>query len=149
MANSDFDSLYQDLLIEHSKQRHGFGLQPEPAAEVHSLNRSCGDEVTLRLHMDGAKVEAVSWEGQGCAISQASASMLSDLVQGMPPEECRDCIAAFRSMLQSRGKDQDAPEQLGDAVALHGVSMYPPRIKCAMLAWVALEDALEQAVPTN
>ncbi|MBX3090761.1 MAG: SUF system NifU family Fe-S cluster assembly protein [Cryobacterium sp.] len=144
MAVSDFDGLYQELLIEHSKQRHGFGLQPNASAEVQSLNRSCGDEVTLRLHFDDGQVKAVSWEGRGCAISQASASILSDIVKGLPAEECRACIGEFRSMLQNRSADSEPSEDLGDAVALKGVALYPPRIKCAMLAWVALEDALDK-----
>ena len=89
-------------------------------------------------------VESVSWDGQGCSISQASASMLNDLVAGASREHIAETIAAFRTMLQSRGKDEGSEELLGDAVALSGVSKYPPRINCAMLAWVALEDALSQ-----
>lgn len=144
MARDDFRNLYQDLLIDHSRERHGFGLRENPSAESHQRNRSCGDELTLHVHVGDGIVNAVTWEGQGCSISQASASMLSDLVAGADREHITKTIAAFRAMLHSRGKDEGSEELLGDAVALSGVSKYPPRVNCAMLAWVALEDALGQ-----
>lgn len=142
---NNLQSLYQDILIDHSRERHGYGLQPETSAESNQRNRSCGDEITLRVHLgDGPVVSALSWDGQGCAISQASASMLSDLAAGLTTEELEERIAAFRSMLHALGKDEGSVELLGDAIALSGVALYPPRVNCAMLAWVALEDALGQ-----
>lgn len=147
MARSDFDQLYQDVLIDHSKERHGYGLKPGPAAESHGLNSSCGDEITLRIHASSGVIGSVSWSGQGCAISQASASILSDIVQDLTPAECRERVGAFRAMLQSRGKDEGSPDLLGDAVALSGVALYPARIKCAMLAWTAFEDGLTRVSP--
>ena len=144
MGDNDFRNLYQDILIDHSRERHGFGLLPNAEAESHQLNRSCGDEITLRVGTRGSEIESVSWSGQGCAISQASASMLVDLMPGLTPTECATRITAFRTMLQSRGKDEGSAEVLGDAVALSGVSIYLPRIDCAMLAWTAFEDALGQ-----
>lgn len=138
------ENLYQEVLIDHSRARHGYGLQPDASAESHQRNRSCGDEITLRVHANGDTVGAVSWTGQGCAISQASASMLSDLVAGLAAPEVEERIGAFRAMVHSLGKDDGSNELLGDAVALSGVAIYPPRINCAMLAWVALEDALRQ-----
>lgn len=144
MAREDFRNLYQDLLIDHSRERHGFGLEPHHSAESHQRNRSCGDDVTLRVHMTGEGIERISWSGQGCSISQASASMLADLVAGGSVAQFAQRLAAFRAMLQSRGKDGGSEEILGDAVALCGVALYPPRINCAMLAWTALEDALGQ-----
>ncbi len=144
MARDDFRNLYQDLLIDHSRERHGFGLRENPSAESHQRNRSCGDELTLRVHVGDGAVDAVTWDGQGCSISQASASMLSDLMAGADRERIAETIAAFRTMLHSRGKDEGSEELLGDAVALSGVSKYPPRVNCAMLAWVALEEALGQ-----
>lgn len=144
MANNDFRNLYQDILIDHSRERHGFGLVPDAAAESHQLNRSCGDEITLRVNAGDSVIESVSWDGQGCAISQASASMLVDIMPGLTCAECVTRITAFRTMLHSRGKDDGSAELLGDAVALSGVSIYPPRVNCAMLAWVAFEDALGQ-----
>lgn len=147
MTTSDLDRLYQDVLIEHSRQRHGYGLVPNPSAESHGVNRSCGDELTLRIHVENGSIDSTSWTGQGCAISQASASMLSDLMRGLTPSQCTDRVVAFRAMLLSLGKDSGSPELLGDAVALSGVSVYPPRINCAMLAWTAFEDALGRAIP--
>lgn len=147
MARSDSQQLYQDLLLDHSKERHGYGLEPEPAAESHGLNRSCGDEITLRIHAGNGVIEAISWSGQGCAISQASASMLSDIVHGLTPDECAERVGAFRSMLQSKGKDEGSADLLGDAVALSSVALYPPRINCAMLAWTAFEDGLTRVSP--
>lgn len=144
VARSEFENLYQDLLIEHSKQRHGFGLQPAPSAESHGSNRSCGDEITLQVFATGDTIDSVCWSGEGCAISQASASMLSDLAAGLPSDEATERINAFRAMIQSRGKDQGDPDLLDDAIALSGVSVYPARINCAMLAWTALEDGLSQ-----
>lgn len=144
MGNNDFRNLYQDILIDHSRERHGFGLVSDAAAESHQLNRSCGDEITLRVNTGGSVIESVSWAGQGCAISQASASMLVDVMPGHTPAECANRITAFRTMLHSRGKDEGSAELLGDAVALSGVSVYPPRVNCAMLAWIAFEDALGQ-----
>ena len=142
MTNTELGSLYQELLIDHSRQRHGYGLREQAAAESSQLNRSCGDEITLRVNLDDTGLESVSWIGQGCAISQASASMMCDVIHGLGTADAQQRIAAFREMLQSRGADEGSLELLGDAVALSGVSRYVPRIKCAMLAWVALEDAI-------
>ncbi len=142
MTRRDFENLYQEVLVDHSRERHGYGLLENPTAESHGVNRSCGDEITLSIRAEDGVIESVGWTGQGCAISQASASMLSDIVAGLTPQECTRRLEGFRSMLQSRGKDAGDEELLGDAVALSGVALYPPRIKCAMLAWTALEDGL-------
>ena len=144
MVRNDFENLYQELLIDHSRERHGYGLVPNPSVQSHGVNRSCGDEVTLQLCASDGVIASASWIGQGCAISQASASMLSDIVRGLTPAECAERLGAFRAMLHSRGKDEGSADLLGDAVALSGVSMYLPRIACAMLAWTALEDGLSQ-----
>lgn len=144
VVRDDFRNLYQDLLIDHSRERHGFGLLQNPSAESRQRNRSCGDEITLRVTASSDGIDSLSWEGQGCSISQASASMLTDLAVGTSPAELAHIIAEFRTMLHSRGKIDGSEEILGDAIALSGVSKYPPRVNCAMLAWVALEDALSQ-----
>lgn len=144
MATDDFQSLYQDLLIDHSRARHGYGVRDEPQATSHQRNRSCGDEITLHLHLNEHGIDTVTWTGEGCSISQASASMLSDLAQGATRADITERMSAFRAMLHSRGKDPGSEDILGDAVAMSGVSKYPPRINCAMLAWIALEDALGQ-----
>lgn len=143
---SDLQNLYQELVLDHSRAPHGFGLRGEIAAQSHQLNPTCGDEVTLQVHRaaDGT-VEAIAWEGHGCAISQASASMLAVLAEGLTVEELHTRIASFREAMRSRGTIEPDEELLGDAAALGGVSKYVARVKCAMLAWVAAEDALAKS----
>lgn len=150
---SGLESLYQDLILDHSKNRRGFGLADPGAhsATVHQRNPICGDEITLRVDVDGGRVASVSWEGAGCSISQASASMLVALLDedggddGMPLGDAEALIARFREALRSRGQIPLDEETFGDAAALSGVSKYTARVKCAMLAWVALEEGLRQA----
>jgi len=143
---SDLQNLYQEVVLDHSRTPHGYGLREEIRAQSHQLNPTCGDEVTLQVHLaaDGT-VEAIAWEGHGCAISQASASMLADLAEGLTVDDLEARIAAFREAMRSRGKIQPDEELLGDAAALGGVSKYVARVKCAMLAWVAAEDALAKS----
>jgi len=143
---SDLQNLYQEVVLDHSRTPHGYGLREEIRAQSHQLNPTCGDEVTLQVHRaaDGT-VEAIAWEGHGCAISQASASMLADLAEGLTVDDLEARIAAFREAMRSRGKIQPDEELLGDAAALGGVSKYVARVKCAMLAWVAAEDALAKS----
>jgi nitrogen fixation protein NifU and related proteins len=142
----DLDSLYQEIILDHYRRPHHAGLREPYEAETHHVNPTCGDEITLRVHLNAAgdAVEALSWDGKGCAISQASASMLHDLAHGLTPAELSVRIDAFREMLRSRGADEGDPDLLGDAVALSGTAKYAARVKCAMLGWVALEDALHQ-----
>lgn len=149
------DSLYQELILEHSKRPHGKGLADEVGrtATSHQRNPICGDEITLRVHLtdDGSAVREVTWEGAGCSISQASASMLAALIEedggvaGMPKEQATALIDGFREALRSRGKIPLDEETFADAAALSGVSKFSARVKCAMLAWVALEDDLARA----
>ncbi|WP_295011806.1 Fe-S cluster assembly sulfur transfer protein SufU [uncultured Microbacterium sp.] len=154
---SGLEELYQELILDHSKRPHGKGLiGPDPAdgagadphtAESHQRNPICGDEITLRarLEEDGERIAAVSWDGAGCSISQASASMLTELVVGKKRAEAAVLIDGFREALRSRGAMELDEDVYGDAAALTGVSRYVARVKCAMLAWVALEDALLRA----
>ncbi|WP_194410168.1 Fe-S cluster assembly sulfur transfer protein SufU [Microbacterium cremeum] len=146
------DALYQELILDHSKRPHGKGLGDDAgrAATSHQRNPICGDEITLRVRLtdDGARVSEVTWEGAGCSISQASASMLASLVAeegGMTRAEASVLIDGFREALRSRGGIALDEETFGDAAALSGVSKFTARVKCAMLAWVALEDALARA----
>lgn len=140
---SDLQNLYQELILDHSRTPHGYGLRGEIAAQSHQLNPTCGDEITLQVHRgDDGSVEAIAWEGHGCAISQASASLLAELAEGLTVPDLEVRIAAFREAMRSRGKIEPDEELLGDAAALGGVSKYVARVKCAMLAWVAAEDAL-------
>ncbi|HQY33590.1 Fe-S cluster assembly sulfur transfer protein SufU [Actinotalea sp.] len=151
---SSMDQLYQQLILEHAKSPHGKGLRAGGSGESFQVNPTCGDEVRLRVHLApdlagaaGPVVERVSWEGQGCSISQASLSVMADLVEGVPMATAEGLGETFRELMHSRGKglDEDAEDALGDATAFTGVSQYPARIKCALLGWAALRDALAQA----
>ncbi len=145
---SGLESLYQGLILDHSKHPHGTPLAPEEGAHASSYqpNPVRGDELTLRVRLDDTgAIRDATWEGAGCSISQASASMLSDLVAGMRGAEASALVDGFREAMRSRGKLELDIEEYGDAAALSGVSKYTARVKCAMLAWVALEDALARA----
>ena len=148
---SGLESLYQELILDHSKRPKGKGLAEEEgrSATSHQRNPICGDEITLRVRVgDDGAVRDVTWEGAGCSISQASASMLAALVaeeDGMPRAEASALIDGFRVALRSRGEIPLDEEVFGDAAALSGVSKFTARVKCAMLAWVAFEDALARA----
>lgn len=144
--------LYRELILDHSKHPHGRHLVDGAIAQSHQVNPTCGDEVTLQLQpgIDG-RIREITWEGHGCSISQASASMLTTLVEdaadegGMTREQAAELIGRFREALRSRGTIPLDEETFGDAAALSGVSKFTARVKCAMLAWVALEDALARA----
>ena len=141
--------LYQELILEHSKRPHHAGLREPYDAEVHHVNPTCGDEVTLRVHVDGGGADAVvrdvSYDALGCSISTASASVLADEVIGRPVHEALRTHEAMRAMLTSRGEDPGNEEEIGDGVAFAGVAKYPARVKCALLGWMAFTDALHQA----
>ncbi|QTG79510.1 Fe-S cluster assembly sulfur transfer protein SufU [Arthrobacter crystallopoietes] len=148
--SSELEQLYQQIILEHAKLRHGAGLAEPPegdnVGESHMLNPTCGDEITLRasVHAEGDErmLSSISWDGQGCSISMASASVLSDMALSMERSELIKLIDQFREVMRSRGSIAVDEEILGDAAAFSGVSKYPARVKCAMLAWVALEEAL-------
>jgi nitrogen fixation NifU-like protein len=153
--NGAMEQLYQQLILDHAKSPHGKGLAEGHAAESYQVNPMCGDEVRLRVHLagpaDAPVVDRVSWEGQGCSISQASVSILTDLVGGQPVAHAEHLGEAFRSLMHSRGEAVDAEieDLLDDATAFTGVARYPARIKCALLGWAALRDALIQAGATK
>lgn len=136
--------MYQEVILDHYRHPHHSGLREPFGAEVHHVNPTCGDELTLRLRLsdDLATVEDVSYDAQGCSISQASTSMMADLLVGRPVGESLDVVDAFQAMISSRGQDEGDEEVLDDAVALAGVSRYPARVKCALLGWMAFKDAL-------
>lgn len=139
----DLNSLYQEVILDHYKRPHHKGLKSGDI-QVQHLNPSCGDEVTLSLRMDGDKVAEITWDGQGCSISQASISIMSDLMIGKSNAEATRLLDAFTEMMQSKGQDQGDENLLEDGVALAGVSKYPARIKCALLGWMAYKDAASQ-----
>ncbi|UED83549.1 Fe-S cluster assembly sulfur transfer protein SufU [Streptomyces profundus] len=141
-------SMYQDVILDHYKNPHGRGLR-EGDAEVHHVNPTCGDEITLRVRYDGETIADVSYEGQGCSISQASASVLNELLVGKELPAALDIQRTFLELMQSRGQitpDDAMEEVLEDAVAFAGVSKYPARVKCALLSWMAWKDATAQAL---
>ena len=149
---SALDGLYQELILDHSKRPVGKGALTAPdgalTASHHEFNPSCGDEIDLSIAVDpdSGLVTGLAWEGQGCSISMASASILSQLLreEELTVEEAQERINAFREMIQSRGAIEPDEDLLGDAVALQGVSKFVMRVKCAMLGWVALEADLRQ-----
>ena len=139
----ELNSLYQEVILDHYKHPHHKGLKAADI-QVHHINPSCGDEITLSLKMNGDKVEEITWDGQGCSISQASVSILSDLIIGKDSASANQIFDAFVSMMQSKGQDVGDENLLEDGVALSGVSKYPARIKCALLGWMAYKDAATQ-----
>ncbi len=139
------DSMYQEIILDHYRNPHGKGLR-DGDAEVHHVNPTCGDEITLRVRLDGSTVADISYESQGCSISQASASVLNDLVVGKTVGEGQAIQEAFLALMQSKGQGEGDEEVLEDAVAFAGVSKYPARVKCALLSWMAWKDATAQAL---
>jgi nitrogen fixation NifU-like protein len=139
------DNLYQEVILDHYKNPQNKVLDPNADAQVHHINPSCGDEITLGVTIDGDLVKSITWEGVGCSISQASASIASDLLTGKSLTEAEDISNEFLQLMQSKGALEGNPEVLEDAVALAGVSKYPARIKCALLGWMAFKDAALQA----
>ena len=144
----DVDALYQEIILDHYKSPHHAGLREPFEAEVHHVNPTCGDEVTLRVHLDGDTVADVSYDAEGCSISQAAASVLTDLVIGKRVGEAMEIHDDFLTMMQGRGSVVSDEDVLEDAVAFAGVAKFPARIKCALLAWMAWKDATAQAVAT-
>lgn len=139
----ELNSLYQEVILDHYKHPHHKGLQSGDI-QVHHINPSCGDEITLSLKLNGNQVESLSWDGAGCSISQASVSIMSDLLIGKDVAQANSILDSFLSMMQSKGADEGDEDVLEDGVALAGVSKYPARIKCALLGWMAYKDAVNQ-----
>jgi nitrogen fixation NifU-like protein len=141
------DSMYQEIILDHYRRPHNRGLREPFDAEAHHVNPACGDEVTLRVRLDDGVLADISYETLGCSISQASASVLTDLLIGKTVEEAMAVHEQFRSLMQSQGQQAEPDEDvLEDAVAFAGVSKYPLRIKCALLGWMAWKDATARAV---
>ena len=143
------DNLYQEVILDHYKHPENKGLAAAYDAQVHHINPSCGDEITLNLTLDGSIVQSVSWDGLGCSISQASVSIMSGLMIGKKLDDAQVVFENFVQLMQSKGSGQPDESILEDAVALAGVSQYPARIKCALLGWMAFKDASVQAQKKN
>jgi nitrogen fixation NifU-like protein len=141
------DQLYQEVILDHYKHPHHRGLREPYQGESYQVNPTCGDEVTLRVALseDGEQVTDISYDGQGCSISQASTSVLTDQVIGRSVGDALKTVAAFTEMVSSRGTVAGDEEVIGDGIAFAGVGKYPARVKCALLGWMAFKDALAQA----
>ncbi len=145
MNAANVDSLYQEIILDHYKHPHGAGLRDPFESEVHHVNPTCGDEITLRVHVEGEKVADISYDAVGCSISQASASVLNDLVVGKTIDEGLATLTTFQELMQGRGQVEPDEEVLEDGIAFAGVAQFPARVKCALLAWMAWKDAVAQA----
>lgn len=141
----DISTLYQDIILEHYRAKHHAGLREPYEAEVHHVNPSCGDEITLRVHLEGDQVVDVSYDAEGCSISQASTSVMTELVIGHDLAHGLSLHEEFREMMHSQGKIEPDEDRLEDGIAFHGVAKFPARVKCALLGWSAFVDAAMQA----
>ena len=144
---NDLDQLYQQVILDHSHERHGQGTLTDPDATSHQVNPTCGDEVELGVRVRDGRVAAVGWEGDGCSISQASISIMHDLVDGADLATVVRLEKDFDTLMHSRGRgvDDAVLDALEDGAAFEGVSKYPNRVKCALLGWMALKDALAKS----
>jgi nitrogen fixation NifU-like protein len=143
------DNLYQEVILDHYKHPENKGLATSYDAQVHHINPSCGDEITLNLTLQGDKVSAISWDGVGCSISQASVSIMSSLMMNKELSQAQTILDEFVALMQSKGNGSPDVSVLEDAFAFAGVSQYPARIKCALLGWMAFKDASVQAQKKN
>ncbi|GAA4683976.1 Fe-S cluster assembly sulfur transfer protein SufU [Phytohabitans rumicis] len=141
----EFDQLYQEIILDHYKRPHGRGLRSPFAGEAHHVNPTCGDEVTIRVALDGSRLSDISYDGMGCSISQASASVLYELLRGQSADEAFRVLDGFVELMGGRGQVTPDEELLGDGVAFAGVARYPARVKCALLPWMAFKDAAARA----
>jgi len=141
---SELADLYQEIILDHNKRPRNFREMPECTCQADGLNPLCGDEVKVLVRVEGDKVSDVAFQGQGCAISRASASMMTGKIKGRSTAEARDLSGKVRDMLV--GPAVEPPGELGDLASLSGVRKFPARIKCAMLPWHTLEAALSGQV---
>ena len=142
--------MYQEMILDHYREPHGSGLREPYDAESHHVNPTCGDEVTLRVKVDdtAGTISDVSYDTLGCSISQASVSVLHDLLVGTSVEQAWRILASFQEMAQGRGQVEPDEDVLGDGVAFAGVAKYPARVKCALLGWMAFKDAVSRTDAT-
>ena len=139
----EIDSIYTELIAEHSRSSENRGHLEHPTATLRGHNPSCGDDITLELEVEGGKVKDLSFTGVGCAISQASTSIMIDLMRGKTVEEAKRLSDIFLGMIKREITEDEALEELEDAAALKNISNMPARVKCAVLSWRTLKDALK------
>jgi nitrogen fixation protein NifU and related proteins len=147
----DLDTLYQEIILDHYKHPHHAGLRDPFEAEVHHVNPTCGDEVTLRVHVAEGEagervISDVSYDAVGCSISQASASVMTDLVIGKTVDEAMAVHGEFLALMQGKGTVEPDEDVLEDGIAFAGVAKFPARVKCALLSWMAWKDATTQSL---
>ncbi|MGA4508598.1 Fe-S cluster assembly sulfur transfer protein SufU [Propionibacteriaceae bacterium G1746] len=142
------EEMYQEIILDHYREKHHSGLRAPFDSEVHHVNPSCGDEVTMRVDVEGGVVTDVSYDAEGCSISQASTSVMTDLVIGRDVSDTLALHDEFLTMMQSQGNMTPDEDRLEDGIAFIGVAQFPARVKCAMLGWSALRDALLRASST-
>ncbi|QGU04645.1 Fe-S cluster assembly sulfur transfer protein SufU [Corynebacterium comes] len=144
----NLESMYQEVILDHYKHPQHAGLRDPYEAEVHHVNPSCGDELTLRVRLseDGTHVDDVSYHAEGCSISQASTSVMAEEIIGQPLDGAMAKLAGFEKMITSRGAEQGDEDLIGDGIAFAGVSKYPARVKCALLGWKAFQAAAADAL---
>jgi nitrogen fixation NifU-like protein len=149
-VTTDLDAMYQEIILDHYRNPLNKGLREPFEAEVHHVNPTCGDEITLRVHLTGEagqeRVADVSYDAEGCSISQAATSVMTELVIGRPYAEAMERHAAFLELMQGKGQLEPDEEILEDGVAFAGVAKFPARIKCALLSWMAFKDASAQVL---
>lgn len=145
-TQANLDAMYQEIILDHYKNPHGKGLREAFESEVHHVNPTCGDEITLRVHLDHGVVEDVSYDALGCSISQASASVLYDLVVGKPVDDALAIQEEFLRLMQGKGAVEADEDVLEDGIAFAGVAKFPARVKCALLSWMAWKDATSQSL---
>ncbi len=149
----DLDSLYQEIILDHYKNPLNSGLREPYEAEVHHVNPTCGDEITLRVHLSGsgenAVVEDISYDAEGCSISQAATSVMTDLLIGKSVTEAMSVQEVFQTLMQGRGTVEPDEDVLEDGIAFAGVAKFPARVKCALLSWMAWKDATSRVLATE
>ena len=142
----NLETLYQEIILDHYRHPRGKGLREPFEAQVHHVNPTCGDEVTLRVDVRDGVVRDISYDATGCSISQASTSVMYEQLVGKPLDEVWPIIEEFVRLIEGRGKVEPDEEVLGDGIAFAGVAAYPARVKCALLGWMAFKDATLQAL---
>jgi len=149
--DADLDSMYQEIILDHYRNPMHSGLREPFEAEVHHVNPTCGDEVTMRVHLseDHSTIEDVSYDALGCSISQAGSSVMSELVIGKSVDEAMAVHQAFLELMQGKGKVVPDEDVLEDGIAFAGVAKFPARVKCALLGWMAMKDAVSAVLASE